>query len=493
MPKYYPTAPKDKIKSNIRALYDYFLGRQQQKQFLDLSPLVSFADSYDHKEWEKHFKDGWQNSYANLGTGNSLMQHSQFILQRIGYPELAKLSSCDDIISKAIDILTRECLSKWGHINVEISDATLNDEARQAKANEIIEYLENRLKELNIRSILYTACKKAFGFGGVGIYLAFKGNQDLTKEVVISKETKDNKLIDIRVVEPWLFAPSQVNFSNPLESDYMKPKSWYVTGAGMVHNSRLLTFEFFEVTDLIKPLYNFMGISLCQLMVDKVKSADSIRQSLSDMFLRFRTAVIKTPALMSADKEELKQRIELINMSENNFGKLLLRDDESIENVITPISGYDKIQAQAYEVIAAAAGIPINKLFGQTPTGLNNSGLYDLQSFYDTIQGYQNTTILPLIEKILNILANEIGFNGNVSFEFESPMKLSALDESNQANTEADFYTKLINAGVISQDEALIELQRKGFLDKNINVSGGEDIGEDIQQALNELNDLNNG
>ena len=487
MPKYYPTAPKDKIKANIKALYDFFLGKEQQKQRLNLSPLVSFKDSYNHKEWEQHFKDGWQNSYANLSTGNSLMQHSQFILQRIGYPELAKLSSCDDIISKAIDILTRECLSKWGHINVELSDATLSDEARQAKANEIIEYLENRVNELNIRSLLYTACKKAFGFGGVGIYLAFKGNQDLTKEVIISKETKDNKLIDIRVVEPWLFAPSEVNFSNPLESDYMKPKSWYVTGAGMVHNSRLLTFEFFEVTDLIKPLYNFMGISLCQLMLDKVKSADSIRQSLSDMFLRFRTTVIKTPALMSSDKEELKQRIELINMSENNLGKLVLRDDEDLINIITPLIGYDKIQAQAYEAIAAAAGIPINKLFGQTPTGLNNSGLYDLQSFYDTIQGYQNTTILPLIEKILNILANEIDFDGNVSFEFESPMKLSALDESNQANAEADFYTKLINAGVISQDEALIELQRKGFLDKNINVSGGEDLGEDIQNALSDL------
>ena len=218
MPKYYPTAPKDKIKANIKALYDFFLGKEQQKQRLNLSPLVSFKDSYNHKEWEQYFKDGWQNSYANLSTGNSLMQHSQFILQRIGYPELAKLSSCDDIISKAIDILTRECLSKWGHINVELSDATLSDEARQAKANEIIEYLENRVNELNIRSLLYTACKKAFGFGGVGIYLAFKGNQDLSKEVIISNETKDYKLIDIRIVEPWLFAPSEVNFSKPVKS-----------------------------------------------------------------------------------------------------------------------------------------------------------------------------------------------------------------------------------------------------------------------------------
>ena len=493
MPKYYPTAPKTKIKDNIRALYDYFFNKQEAKNILDLSPLVSFKDSYNHKEWEKHFKDGWQNSYANLGTGNSLMQHSQFILKRIGYPELAKLSSCDDIISNAIDILVRECLSKWGVINIELTDDTLSSETRQAKAKEITEYLEKRLSELDFKSKLYEACKKAFGFGGVGIYLAFKGSHDLSKEVILTKETRENKLIDIRVVEPWLFAPSVVNFSNPLESYYMKPLSWYVTGAGAVHSSRLLTLQFFEVADLIKPLYNFMGISLCQLMQDKVKSADSIRQSLSDMFLRFRTAIIKTPALMSADKEELRQRIEIINMSENNFGKLILRDDEEYINSITPISGYDKIQAQAYETIAASARIPINKLFGQTPTGLNNSGAYDLQSFYDTIQGFQNTTIKPFIEKILNILLNEIDFKGLVSFDFESPMKLSALDESNRANLEADFYTKLISAGVISQEEALMELQRKGFLDKNINIGDGEDLGDDIQQALSELNDLNNG
>ena len=60
MPKYYPTAPKNKIKDNIRALYDFFVGKEQQKHFLDLSPLVSFKDSYDHKEWEQHFSPRWR-------------------------------------------------------------------------------------------------------------------------------------------------------------------------------------------------------------------------------------------------------------------------------------------------------------------------------------------------------------------------------------------------------------------------------------------------
>lgn len=486
MPKYYPTAPKNRIKDNIKTLYDFLISKN--KNTLDLSPLVSFKDSYDHEAWQKHFLDGWQNSYANLGTGNSLMQHSQFILQRIGYPELAKLSSCDDVISNAIDILVRECLSKWGTINVELKNLELDNEQAQEEANKVVEYLEKRISELNFREVIYYLSKKAFGFGGVGLYIALAGTQDLSKEAIFTKETSSNKIVGLRVVEPWLFAPSVVNFANPLESDYMKPTNWFVTGAGMVHNTRLLTLSFFEVADLLKPLYNFMGVSLCQYMQDKVKSADSIRQSLSDMFLRFRTAIIKTPALMSADTTELTQRIEAINLSENNFGKLILRDDEEYINSITPIAGYDKIQAQAYETIAASARIPINKLFGQTPTGLNNSGAYDLQSFYDTIQGFQNTTLKPFIERILKIIANEIEFNGNIEFVFENPMKLSALDESQKANTDADFYTKLINAGIISQDEALLELQRKGLVDKNIATDDEQEyMSEELQSAINSL------
>lgn len=485
MPKYYPTAPKNRIKDNIKTLYNLLLNKNNNT--LDLRPLVSFEDSYDHESWKKHFIDGWQNSYANLGTGNSLMQHSQFILQRIGYPELAKLSSCDDVISNAIDILVRECLSKWGTINVELNDFDLDNKQAQEKASEVVQFLEKRISELNFKEIIYAISKKAFGFGGVGLYIALSGAQDLSKEAIFTKETSGNKIIDFRVVEPWLFAPSVVNFANPLESDYMKPSHWFVTGAGMVHNTRLLTLSFFEVADLLKPLYNFMGVSLCQYMQDKVKSADSIRQSLSDMFLRFRTAIIKTPALMSADTTELTQRIEAINLSENNFGKLILRDDEEYINSITPITGYDKIQAQAYETIAASARIPINKLFGQTPTGLNNSGAYDLQSFYDTIQGFQNTTLKPFIEKILKLIANEIAFEGNIEFVFENPMKLSALDESQKANADADYYTKLINAGIISQDEALLELQKKGLLDSNISLDNDNDLDNDLQNAINEI------
>lgn len=481
MAKYYPTAPKNRIKDNISALLNYFKDLGNSKQNINIEPLVSFSDSYSHKEWQKIFLDTWQNSYANLGTGNSLMQHTNFVLHRIGYPELAKIYSCDDIISNTIDILVRECLSKWGFIRIN------NQNIPQEKHKEIIEYVENRLNDLDFKSVLYNACKKAFGFGGVGIYIALENNQDLSKEAIFTKETRENKLLHLHIVEPHLFAPANVNFANPLLKDYMKPSTWYVSGASqIVHSSRFFTLSFFDVSDIIKPLYNFMGISLCQLMYNKVKSADSIRQSLSDMFLRFRTAIIKTPALMSADPLELKQRIETINLSENNFGKLILRDDEEYINSITPISGYDKIQAQAYETIAASARIPINKLFGQTPTGLNNSGAYDLQSFYDTIQGFQNTTIKPFIDKIINIIGNEINTSG-LEFIFNNPYKLNDFERAQLDNQEADFYIKLINAGILTQDEALLELQKKELVSDEINLKGDYDFNQELTQALQGL------
>ena len=52
----------------------------------------------------------------------------------------------------------------------------------------------------------------------------------------------------------------------------------------------------------------------------------------------------------------------------------------------------------------------------------------------------------------------------------------------------------------IEDCEDHLELFNKGdfdkvftYLDKNINIGDGEDLGEDIQQALNGLSDLDNG
>lgn len=454
--KHYPSHSKNRFTDNIRALFNLNKAQAQNTHSI-IEPLVKIQDS----ELQTRIMDYWQNEVANLSVNNSLSQHTKFILNRIPYQQLAMLAS-DDIISNAIDTITRESVSQWGIIEIKSDSEDIDTE-------NIREWLESRLKELDFQKILSEAIRKSLIYGGSFLYFSHSGEQDLSKPLILTRETSLNKIDFIKVIEAWQASPSNVNLHEPISKDYMKPNAWYIQGNGSIDSSRIYPLVFFDAPDLIKPMFNFLGISLIQYMQDKVKSADSMRQALADIFLRFRTNIIRTPSLLSMDKDTLRQRVELINMGINNFSTLLLTDSENFEQSITPLSGLDRIYAQAQESIASSARIPINKIFGQTPTGLNNSGAYDMANFYDTIKGYQESIIKPLIEHTLKILLNERIEQGlQATFTFNPLEKLNDLELSQVKNTEADFYTKLINAGIITQEEALQELKAKGYLGTNI-------------------------
>lgn len=474
--KHYPSSSKARFTDNIRALFNFSASKAQlQNAPLIAEPLTRIQDSY----LEAQIRDHWQNEVANLSANNSLTQHTKFILNRIPYQQLAMLAS-DDIISNAIETITRESLAQWGTIEVK-SDSQEND------TESVREWLESRLIDLDFQSTLAEAIRKSLIYGGSFIYFAYSGEQDLSKPLILSKETSINKIQFTKVIEAWQASPASVDLNNPTSKDYMKPSAWYIQGAGNVDSSRIYSLVFFDAPDLIKPMFNFLGISLAQFMQDKVKSADGMRQALADIFLRFRTNIIRTPSLISMDKDTLKQRVELINMGINNFSTLLLTDSENFEQSITPLSGLDKIYAQAQESIASSARIPINKLFGQTPTGLNNSGNYDIENFYDIIKGYQESTLKPLIMHTLKLLLNERVEQGlRATFTFNPLEKLNDLELAQVKNTEADFYTKLISAGIITQDEALQELKAKGYLSADIQGdSASDDIDLDSELDLN--------
>ena len=477
--KHYPSSSKARFTDNIRALFS-FSKQQAQSQPIHAEPLTRIQDSH----LEAQIRDHWQNEVANLSVNNSLTQYTKFILKRIPYQQLAMLAS-DDIISNAIETITRESIAQWGEIEVS-ADTEADTEA-------VREWLESRLNELDFQSTLAQALRKSLIYGGSFLYFAYSGEQDLSKPLILSKETSINKIQFIKVIEAWQASPASVDLSNPTSKDYMRPSAWHIQGAGSVDSSRLYPLVFFDTPNLIKPMFNFLGISLAQFMQDKVKSADGMRQALADIFLRFRTNIIRTPSLISMDKDTLKQRVELINMGINNFSTLLLTDTENFEQSITPLSGLDKIYAQAQESIASSARIPINKLFGQTPTGLNNSGQYDIASFYDIIKGYQESTIKPLIEHTLRLLLNERAEQGlKATFTFKPLEKLNELELAQVKNTEADFYTKLISAGIITQDEALQELKAKGYLGADIQGDSASDDDLDLDLEADLLENGNN-
>lgn len=426
----------------------------QSEVELDLSAPFRVSDSNvpleKHQEWQKRFKDEWVNQTASVNANNAIGTLSEFFINRLSYFDCASLST-DTIILKAINTISNEIFNKGG-------DFIILDEDVENK-DEVLEAFNNHLERLKFWDTIKEASKKSLIFGTSFIYASSNITNDkletpLNLFDLNAGSNQENKILSLRVIEPYLLGAYEVESVNPLSDYYMKPTHWYVSGAGKVHHSRLFQLSFFEVPDIIKPVFNYGGISLCQMMRSYVRDANNIRQSLAELFLRFRTMIIKTPMPRTNPQEAVK-RAKNIALSKNNLGLLLLNEMEDYIETITPITGLDKIQSQAFENMTISSGLPATKLLGISPSGFNSTGEFDLINYYDTISGYQASIIKPLILKLGQGIAYNLGFDIKLDFEFKPLQKLNEKEIAETKAIVANTAIALQEAGILSSEQAL--------------------------------------
>lgn len=417
-----------------------------------------------YDKWVKKFQDEWVNNVASINTNNSLSQYNNFFINRLSYAESASLAS-DSIIHNAITKYCNEVFRKGGEIIINLENKELENEAKV--------YIENRLKELEFFDKLKEAMFTSLIYGGAFLFIDVN-SEDLSKELIIRKEVfQNNKINGFVVVTPDLCAPASVNSYNPLSYDYMKPSLWNI-GGNIINSNRLVKLVIFDIPLLLKPLYNYFGVSLCQFMRPYVASADVARQALSDIFLRFKTDVIQTD-LIKVNPQEAVARAKAINKTRNNLSLLLLSNDENFVQTITSLSGLDKIVAQLLENVAVSARMPSVKLLGLTPSGFNSTGDFDLNSYYDEIMSLQNAIIKPIIEKILHLLSLELGLDIYPEYNFELLEKNTKLEKGQIDNLQADLVSKLIQAGIITQEQGFQILQKNGIFDNKMKFEEDEE------------------
>lgn len=415
-----------------------------------ITPLRTF-DNMPHNLAGIAYKNysSWQNYAASVGSNNSLQQYSQHILNRLSYQECANLAT-DSMISKAVDVITRELFKSGGRwINSHLD----------------IDNFEMILNSLHFYDKVRLAVQRALEYGGAFLYIN-TDDTDLSLPLYLNERTAStNKITGLTVIEPWQAAPVQVNSFNPLKENYMEPELWWVLGASStVHKTRLIPVVFYSVPDLIKPLYNYLGLPLSFYMKNYVSNADTVRQSISDLVLRFRTKIIKTTAQKIADPQT-QARVKYMNATSNNLATLLLAKDEEWIETVTSLSGMDNLLSQMYELMTASTrGIPVTKLLGLSPRGFNATGEYDENNFYDVIDGYSQTVVVPVMERLAEyILCFKAGILSEPKYEFNPRKQIRPKEQAEINNLKADYVSKLIMSGVIAGRDAIKAISEDNF------------------------------
>lgn len=430
------------------------------------------------------FPDGKRPTLAmDEAVNASLAWSAQAILQGmfqeglgfLGYPYLAELTQRAEyrVISETI---ATEATRKWIKIQAVAVEkknapqpgkdpATIAPKAGDKTGK--IKAIEAEFKRLKVQDVFRLASEQDGFFGRSHIYIDVNMAREDRDELLtpigdgrndISRaKVKKGTPIRLKNVEPIWCYPSVYNATDPLAPEWYNPEMWFCMGKEL-HRSRLLTFVGREVPDLLKPAYSFGGLSISQIAKPYVDNWLRTRQSVADIVHSFSVMVLGTDLSesLAAGGDELFRRLDFFNNTRDNRGIMAInKETEELKNVSAPLSSLDLLQAQTQEHMAAVSKIPIVKLLGIQPAGLNASSEGEIKSFDDTIASYQEKFFGEPLKRILGFvqlsLFGEVDPGITATFEPLRQMTEKEIGEIDKLEAEADQIR--IDSGVLWPEE----------------------------------------
>jgi phage-related protein (TIGR01555 family) len=301
------------------------------------------------------------------------------------------------------------------------------------------------------------------GFFGVGqLYLDTGATDDpdeLAMPLILSRaKIGRGGFKALRVVEATWTYPDGYNARDPLDPDFYRPTHFQVFQR-KIHRSRLLRFIARPVPDMLKPAFNFGGLSLSQMGEPYVANWLRVRDNISDLVESFNTPVLKTnmAAVLSGEAaDQVDMRAQLFNSFRSNRGVMTLdKEQEDFENISAPLSTLDALQAQAQEQMAAVWSTPLIVLLGITPSGLNASSDGEIRVFYDYMDSVRQALFSDHLNTVMKLVQLSLWgqVDPTISFTWDSLRELSELEQAQlrQANAQTDAaYT---TAGIVDAEE----------------------------------------
>lgn len=269
--------------------------------------------------------------------------------------------------------------------------------------------IADRLAQLGFRDVIRTVALHDHQYGGAHLYIRLAGDADRLELPVLLTPNGIAKgdLQGLQTVEPYWVTPNNYNSSSPLAPSFFQPTEWLALGQ-RVHRSRMMPVVGTPVSDMLKPAYNFRGLSLTQAAMRYVDNWLRTQQSVSDIIKQFSVSGVLTDMsswLAPGGADLLRNRADLINAYRDNRNLLFLdRQTEEFFQFNTPLSTLDHLQAQAQEHLAAITHVPLVKLLGISPSGLNASSEGEIRIYYDWVGGYQQRVLSPVCEWILKVV-----------------------------------------------------------------------------------------
>lgn len=409
-------------------------------------------------------KDGFANLTARMGLGaQNVLSDSTYIFDLLtrNRMKLEAMYRGSWIVGAAVDAVAED-MTRAG-VNIKGGDDP-----------EAIQQMQSKLTRLGIWHSLLETIKWGRLYGGAIALIVIDG-QDPATPLNVDTVGKD-QFRGLKVFDRWQLRPSLQNMV--LEGmDYGLPEFYDVISniaTGQVsnlriHHSRVIRQIGIQLPAMQAMTEEWWGESVIERMYDRLVSFDAATSGAANLIQKahLRTVQIdKLREVLAAGgkaEENLLSMFHHMRMLQTNEGLTLLDKEDTFAAHSYTFSGLSDMILQFGQQIAGATGIPLVRLFGQSPAGLNSTGESDLRMYYDNVAAQQESRLRDGMMKVLRVMHKSL-FGAlppdNFDFDFVPLWQTSTKEKADIATSITTTIATAYEKGIIDQTTALQELKQ---------------------------------
>lgn len=410
--------------------------------------------------------DAFSNVLARLGAGTpNLLEGTEYSLQRMSrdFNTLNALYRESWIVRRIIDVIPADMLKNWITITSGLDPDVEKRLSLTLRRTQLIDKLKRGMQ-----------WGRLYG-GALGVMLVKHQGYDLSQPLQLDW-IMPGDFEGLLIFDRWNgINPSSELIEDVGDPDYGYPMYYTVTdpaggGSVKIHYSRVVRF-----TGNTLPFWEEIaemqwGASVVESIFDELRKRDNVSWNIAQLTFMANIRVLKMQdlgqLLAATDNEsqaELLRTLEAQNMLLNNMGMQVMDAADGLETHQYTFGGLADCYQQFIMDISGAAEIPVTRLFGRSPSGLNATGESDLQNYYDMIAEKQESYLRPILNKVLPpFIVSTLGsLPDDFDFEFDPVAEPSDKERADLAKCGTDNVVAAYNAGLISQRTALKELKQQ--------------------------------
>lgn len=407
-------------------------------------------------------QDAFSNPLFRLGYGSqSPLEATEYPLTRMtdNYALLNSLYRDNWVVQNVVGIIPDDMTKKWFAPAGAVGPEHLKELDRVQRVTALRERVNEGLRWGRL-------------YGGAAGLIMIRGQEGMLGQPLELESIYPGTFQGLYILDRWQGVVPGMELV--FEGGEPVPAYYSITNArgntvAKVHHSRLVRFTGRDLPFLERVAELYWGESEVEALYNDVVKHDNVAANMAALTFRANVDTMEVQnldQLFSVTSGEQQRRfwnvMQAQSVMKSNFGMQLVNRGDQIKNTQYTFTGLQEVYDSMCLDLSGASRIPVTKLFGRSPAGMNATGESDLRNYYDYVDTLREAKLRPILEKLLPVLAMSAwgAVPDGLDITFPPLWTPTAKEVAEIAKTKSEAIVSGYQAGLLNVDTAQKELKK---------------------------------